>query len=314
MNFYIDCGIAEILGFFPARFRIYMPNMMRCRLGLVTVAALSCFSVVTAKAAENASVSEERAMKKMLSAAADEKPGRQPKLAQNLSESEDDFSDIPPVLVTGEEIRPVPDPLEGFNRTVFRFNETVDEVVLEPVAKGYRKVMPEWGRERVSHFVGNLNTPIIFVNSALQGDVNNMFTAFWRFVLNSTIGIGGAFDQATEWGLPERREDFDQTLGFYGLGTGPYIVWPLLGPSTLRGTFGMVGDALASPSTYVSWPVAVSTRAAEMIDTREKLIEPIDDMRRDSFDPYSTVKSAYSQRRAKMIENYNKLDQNSPVR
>lgn len=285
---------------------------MQYRLGLFVSLIAGCLVALPLEAAEEPGSNDDRVVKNMLKEAADGKISERPKLAQNLPEEE--FSDIPPVLVTGEEIKPVPDPIEGFNRAMFQFNETVDELFLEPVARGYRAAVPKWGRDRVGDFVSNVSTPVVFVNSALQGDVNNMFTSFWRFVLNTTIGIGGLFDQAGEWGLPERKEDFDQTLGYYGVGTGPYIVWPILGPSTLRGTFGIAGDALANPSTYTSWPLAAGYRAADIVDTRERLLDPIDDMRRESFDPYSTVKSAYTQRRAKMIENYNKLDQNSPVR
>ncbi|MCP5362196.1 MAG: VacJ family lipoprotein [Hyphomicrobiales bacterium] len=279
--------------------------MKNCYTYWLTSTAIVLCSVTganTAKAVEGPH--QQKAIRQMLNAASPAKGTKQrriPRLEEDASEHSS--SSVPEVQVRANGYHPIPDPLEGLNRKVFEFNETMDETFLSPVARTYRNAVPEWGRYRVGNVLSNLGEPVNFVNSILQGDVESIFTSFWRFTLNTTLGLGGLFDQASSWGLKEKRRDFDQTLANYGVGTGPYLVLPFFGPSTARGTVGRLGDVFADASTYASWPVAAGYRTTDIIHTRSEYLDLVDDIRRDSFDPYATFKSAYTQRRAKLIEN-----------
>jgi phospholipid-binding lipoprotein MlaA len=138
----------------------------------------------------------------------------------------------------------------------------------------------------------------------LQGDVENSFTTFWRFSLNSTIGIGGLFDIAKIAGLERRSEDLGQTFGKYGVKGGPYLMLPLMGPSNTRDLVGRVGDSFMDPYNYLVDDYGIAGRnVLNGIDSREQLLELIDDINENSLDPYATFRSLYSQRRADEIEN-----------
>lgn len=208
--------------------------------------------------------------------------------------------DVPAVIVTPDAKM---DPYEDFNRGVFSFNETIDEMFLEPVARGYRALVPKWGRERIGSAVSNATSPVVFLNNTLQGDVEGMFTTFWRFFINTTFGIGGIFDVASEAGLEKRSEDFGQTLGYHGAESGSYIVLPFFGPSTSRDAVGLVVDTLTNPITYLDPTISISYRATDIVDTRERLLDITDEIEQTSFDPYATIRSAYIQRRAAQIRN-----------
>ena len=159
-------------------------------------------------------------------------------------ESDVDFGmeDVP----TAEQVT-IADPWEPFNRAMFNFNDRLYFGVLKPVAEAYRAIVPEPSRVSVGNFFSNLRSPIRFVNCLLQANVIGAATELFRFMLNITIGLAGLFDAAgsEEIGLLRQDEDFGQTLGFYGIGHGFYIVWPFLGPSSPRDTVGMAGDYFA---------------------------------------------------------------------
>lgn len=196
------------------------------------------------------------------------------------------------------------DPIEGLNRAIFTFNQGVDYVLIRPVAWGYREVVPQYGRDRMGNFFTNLGEPVNFVNAALQGDLNQAFTTFWRFLINSTIGIAGLYDQASYMGLAYRNEDFGQTMGWYGAGEGFYLVLPILGPSSARDAIGMVADVFTSPLTYVeeeSIPLGVAI--AKGIHTRAAYLEITDNIDETAIDPYATYRSLYLQRRIDLIQN-----------
>ena len=195
------------------------------------------------------------------------------------------------------------DPIEPVNRGTFAFNEALDDAVLTPISRGYKKVVPEVAREKVGNFFSNLTSPVTFVNSALQGDVNNTFTVFWRFFVNTTFGVGGLYDVASEVGLKEKNEDFGQTLGAYGAKDSSYIVLPILGPSTTRDVFGLVVDALTNPFNYLSGGTSAALTVGKGIQTRTDALELTDEIDNTSFDPYSTYRSAYIQKRNDMINN-----------
>jgi phospholipid-binding lipoprotein MlaA len=189
------------------------------------------------------------------------------------------------------------DPIEGFNRGVFTFNRAVDTVVLRPVAVAYRGVMPERGRLMVTNAVNNIYEPVVFANSVLQLDPENSFTSLWRFLLNPTVGVGGAFDVASELGLKGHDTDLGQTFAVYGAGEGPYLVLPLIGPSNVRDTFGRAGDMLMNPVTYADAEVSYSVWGVTLLDRRTSNIKVIDDLYSSSLDPYTTFRSAYLQHR-----------------
>jgi phospholipid-binding lipoprotein MlaA len=197
------------------------------------------------------------------------------------------------------------DPMEGFNRGVQAFNTALDKGIIRPVAKGYRYITPDPIRERVGNFSDNLREPVNMLNAFLQGDVQQGLTSFWRFAINSTIGILGINDVATTAGLKERREDFGQTLGAWGMGAGPYIVLPILGPSNGRDAVGKVVDWFTDPFRYYINDTGgqIAYAAAQGLVERERLIDPIDDIYETSLDPYVTFRSVYSQHRKAMIDN-----------
>lgn len=200
----------------------------------------------------------------------------------------------------------VNDPLEPFNRGVFWFNQTFDRFVFRPVAKGYRYITPRPIRNSIGNATDNLFEPINMLNAFLQGDFTQGMTSFWRFVLNTTIGIGGLNDVAGEFGLKQRTEDFGQTLGKWGVGSGPYLMLPILGPSNVRDTVGMVADVYSHPLYYyLETDDALWLSAGRALVVRERLIDPIDDINATSLDPYVTFRSIYTQRRAAQIQNRN---------
>ncbi len=190
------------------------------------------------------------------------------------------------------------DPLEPMNRGIYKFNYAVDTAVLRPVTVAYRYAVPETGREMVSHFLENIYSPVVLVNSVAQGDPQNSFATFWRFMINSTFGIGGLFDVASEAGLKNRQTDFGQTMSMADIGTGPYIVLPIIGPSNARDAIGRLADALINPFNYISNAASAGMWTATAIDARSNNMTLIDDVYRTSLDPYSTFRSGFTQKRA----------------
>lgn len=191
------------------------------------------------------------------------------------------------------------DPLEDVNRGVFAFNDMLDRFFLRPIAWGYGKVLPERAKTAVRHFFRNLGSPARFANDALQGTADDAGTTLARFLINSTVGVGGLFEVAEDWGLPYKPSDFGTTLHTYGVNAGPYLVVPFLGPTTARDGVGLIVDSALNPLT---WLVDATTIGAALggriVSTREQLIEPIDEMRKSSLDFYATLRSAYYQDRA----------------
>ena len=211
------------------------------------------------------------------------------------------------LFVTGCSTAPASnsDPLEPLNRSVFEFNQVVDGIIIRPVAAGYRAITPQPVRNHVGNVADNLFEPLSMVNSLLQGDVQGGMKNFWRFVINSTVGLAGINDVASTAGLSENREDFGQTLAVWGVGSGPYIVLPILGPSNGRDTVGIVTDWFINPVNYAvddGWTSA-GIAAGQAVVRRERLLDPIDDINASSIDPYATFRSIYEQRRAAQITN-----------
>jgi phospholipid-binding lipoprotein MlaA len=199
------------------------------------------------------------------------------------------------------------DPWEGFNRDMFAVHESVDQAVLEPVARGYRAITPRPLRRGVLNFLRNLRAPVIFVNDVLQGEVRRAGTTAVRFGVNTTIGIAGVFDPATSMGLERHDEDFGQTLAVWGVDSGPYIFVPVLGPTTVRDGAGRLVDIALDPLTWAEFDdvdkVRVGRTVLAGVATRELVLETVDDIRRDSLDPYVTIRTSYGLLRESAIQN-----------
>ena len=198
----------------------------------------------------------------------------------------------------------VNDPFEGINRVTFEFNQTVDAVLLKPMAEIYVGVVPKWGRDRVNDILNNFGEPINFANALLQWELERAVASMLRFAFNSTIGLGGFFDVAEGIGLSRADEDFGQTLGVWGVGEGPYLVLPLLGPSNPRDAVGFGVDWLIDP-------VSRSFRSHERyqrfiargIDQRSRHIGDLETLEETSIDFYAAMRELYRQHRANEIRN-----------
>ena len=199
------------------------------------------------------------------------------------------------------------DPFEPLNRAIFSFNNVADRIVLEPIAKGYKK-LPSPLQSGINNFLSNLRAPLVVVNQLLQGQGENAIQSSGRFILNSTVGVFGLFDVAEKIGLEEKEEDYGQTLATWGVGDGFYIVLPLFGPSNLRDTSGMVLTMMTDPinayavSEGEAWFVPMRT-AVNAVDTRSQIIDEVNALRDNSVDYYAAVRSSYYQNRKAAINN-----------
>ena len=188
-----------------------------------------------------------------------------------------------------------PDPWEPVNRVVFRFNDTLDTYALKPVAKGYDRVMPQFLQDGVSNVFGNLGEPKNLVNNLLQGKVGDAGIDLARFLMNTTIGVVGVFDVATRMGLPRSDEDFGQTLGAWGVKSGPYIMLPLFGPSTLRDGSALAVDGFTSYGYQMDHVPSRNTAAGfDVLDSRANLLSQERLIRGDK---YSFIRNVWLQNR-----------------
>lgn len=206
------------------------------------------------------------------------------------------------------EYRQTNDPAEPTNRAMFEVHEAIDRNVLQPVAEAYRDVIPQGIRIAIRNILGNLRTPVILASDLMQGEVSRARITLGRFMVNSTIGVLGIADIATSLGVPGHTEDFGQTLAVWGVGEGPFLFVPLLGPSNPRDLVGQGVDLMINPLSYFGQGLLVDTAGwtqlgLTVVDTREALLDPIDQVRATSLDPYSTLRSAYRQRRGYEIRN-----------
>ena len=200
----------------------------------------------------------------------------------------------------------ISDPIEPINRGIFAFNQVVDGLILDPAQQIYGYVVPEPAKQGVRNFLDNLRAPLVFIHDLLQGERERAGITLGRFMVNTTLGLGGIFDFASIVGMePGHSEDLGQTLGSYGVGPGPYIVLPLLGPSSARDALGLAVDAFVlDPSAYViSSEAALARRGADGVDTRYRLDPAIDDLEANSLDLYASYRTIYLQRRDAEIRN-----------
>lgn len=214
--------------------------------------------------------------------------------------------------VMGDEVA-ISDPLESTNRAVFKFNEAVDDAIIHPVVKGYRFVVPKEARNSLGNFLRNLNSPVIFANEVLQGDLEGAGNVVLRAVINTFAGFGGLFDFAGKEGLPHEGEDFGQTLATWGLDHGPYLVVPILGPSTARDSVGYIVDGFADPLRWylfnIEKPGIYYTRAGlQYLNVRDELMDVLEDLRNSSIDYYASTRSIYYQRREALVNDENPDD------
>lgn len=217
----------------------------------------------------------------------------------------------------------ISDPLEDWNRGVQSVNDKFDDYAMKPVAKGYQWLMPEFADQGVSNFFSNINDIAVTINDLLQFKLAQTGMDGSRFLVNSTAGIGGLVDVASMIDLPKHHEDFDQTLGVWGVPAGPYLVLPLLGPSSPRGVAGLIGDAAANPATYVGFGAfpGLSDAVEAGISSGMYVFNAID-KRADSLatekvvseaasvDRYEFIKNAYFQRRNYLVHDGNVPDSN----
>ncbi len=197
------------------------------------------------------------------------------------------------------------DPYEKTNRTIYGINRGLDKAVVTPATKVYRAVIPTAARHGVSNGFSNLVEPTSFINAVLQGKIKQAFRTVDRFLINSVLGVGGLADHATSMGRPAEPEDFGQTLAVWGVNSGPYLMLPFIGPSTLRDAVGFGVDSFADPIPYArnaaldpSFGQKVAIFGGQTLNLRSDLIDAgVDGVLASSLDEYATVRSAYLQRR-----------------
>jgi len=196
------------------------------------------------------------------------------------------------------------DPFEPTNRAVFNAGQKVDKYVLKPAAEGYVAVVPKPARDGIHNVLVNINLPVVFGNEILQGSPKRAASTFGRFIVNSTVGVGGAIDVASKIGIPSDDQDGGITLGKWGLREGPYLFSPL-GPSNPRDALGSVGDGYMQPLHYINFPGATTLsyarRGLGILDGRAANLDTLDQIQRTSIDFYATTRSLYRQRRAALI-------------
>lgn len=194
------------------------------------------------------------------------------------------------------------DPMEGMNRAVFSFNESVDRFFAEPVAEGYEIVVPETARTGVTNFFDNLDTPTAIVNDVLQGKILQSGLDSCRFVFNTVVGLAGFVDAASMIGLEKHEEDFGQTFGVWGIGNGAYLMLPFFGPTTNRDLTGSIFSLGTNPTTYVAPELGIPLTAISSVDDRSQLLGT-EGILEQQLDRYIFVRNAYVQQRQNLVYN-----------
>lgn len=202
------------------------------------------------------------------------------------------------------------DPIEPVNRGIFWFNDQFDIYLLEPVARGYDAVVPNTVQRKVDNFFTNLKYPVFLVSDIVQFKFGQAATHTGRFLINSTIGVAGLFDVASEWGLEHQYTDFGVALGYRGVPEGFYLVIPFLGPSNTRDAVGRIVDGFLNPTYYIGytdlseaeeWWIIIGTTVLDAVNTRASLLDAVESAKEASLDYYLFVQSAYHQRRQNLI-------------
>jgi phospholipid-binding lipoprotein MlaA len=218
-------------------------------------------------------------------------------------------ADVPNDPAARAEFEATNDPLEPMNRAIFDVNDFLDRLLFRPLAELYRVTIPPGIRDRLEHVLSNFKEPVVFANNLMQGEFTNAGITLSRLALNSTAGVAGIWDVSTDWGLPQQKGDFGQTLYSWGLGSGPYLVLPLFGPSNIRDAVGLGADSVMSPWQYLAAMNGVGSEnrlngfyfLADGVVQREENIEPLDALREGSLDFYAQMRSVYRQYRDKQL-------------
>jgi phospholipid-binding lipoprotein MlaA len=194
------------------------------------------------------------------------------------------------------------DPIEGFNRGIFAFNDGLDRFVIEPVATGLDYAVPDFMQRALRNAFDNLRFPIVFFNDLFQGKPAGAGKDLARFLVNSSVGLGGLMDPAAEIGLPRRNEDFGQTLGFWGVPPGPYLMLPFFGPSNVRDTGGLIVDSgFRAIGFFIPLWASLAMQGVDTLNRRSLVREQIQAERRAALDWYAAVRSAYTQYRENLV-------------
>jgi phospholipid-binding lipoprotein MlaA len=206
-------------------------------------------------------------------------------------------------LMTGCASTSNKDPLEGLNRGIYKFNDVTDKAIFKPIAGAYKAVAPTPVQTGINNFFGNLRTFMTTINQVLQFKFNKAAESATRFVVNSTVGIAGFIDVASKTGLPQYKEDFGQTLGYWGIGNGPYLMLPVFGPSSIRDAGGLFVDgSYLDPIAYVdNVPVRNTLYGSLFISTRASYLPGSDLLDEAALDPYTFMRDAYLQRRENQV-------------
>jgi len=207
----------------------------------------------------------------------------------------------PTASTTADDADTEHDPAEPVNRAIFKVNVAADHAVMRPVAQAYADHVPEGVQKGIHNVVQNLKEPAVAVNDALQGNAKQAWQSVQRLAVNSTVGVAGIFDVASQLGLPPHKADFGQTLAVWGVGEGPFVELPLLCPSNARDTVGTAVDMALNPLTFVGGAPAtyagIATGSANVVDTRSQHLRDLDELERNSLDYYATLRSVYRQHR-----------------
>lgn len=213
-----------------------------------------------------------------------------------------------PVYVNGTEIK---DPMEEYNRAVFRFNDYLDETLLEPVARGYKYITPDFAERGIRNALDNIRSPLYFGNQLLQADFEGALDVLMRAMINTTFGVLGFVDLAADAGIEKEKEDFGQTLAVWGVDHGPYFVVPLYGPGTIRDHLASAGESFVNPvriylSNIDETEIYYGLVAIDLIDQRARLINVLEDLKESSIDYYAAVRSSYYQNRDALTKDQDK--------
>lgn len=205
------------------------------------------------------------------------------------------------------EARDTNDPLEPTNRVFYKINDGIDTVFLRPVAQAYVYAVPQVIRTHTHHFLTNLSSPVALANDIMQAKPRRAGDTLMRLLINSTVGVAGVFDVATDWGYPEHNTDFGVTLALWGFDEGPYLFLPLFGPSNPRDATGLGADIALDPLTWVGkgavvTDLGIARFGVTAIDARAGVLDQIDQIKAGALDPYATFRSLYRQHRASVIE------------
>lgn len=199
------------------------------------------------------------------------------------------------------------DPLEPTNRVFYSINNGLDTVILAPVARGYRYVVPQVARNSIHNVLANMASPVLLANDVMEAKPRRAGDTFMRFLINITAGVGGLFDVASGWGYPAHHADFGMTLALWGIPEGPFLFLPVIGPSDPRDTVGFGGDIVLDPLTWASFggsaTLGYSRYGLGAVDARERLLNTVDQIKKTALDPYATFRSLYRQHRRSEIRN-----------